>query len=140
MRTQIFYLQAVIGSTCQAQCNVHQLCSSFAFGKGICKLYSDTSLLDDCEPNKSPERVQIGLSYQSQDGMVALPRQYFVESEDLRSSGCRNFADMLAQGVQFEECSPMIPWECQQMCKENGKTSYTVYNANCCSCGYEFFV
>jgi len=136
-----FYLRADIGATCQAACNVHQLCSAFVFDQDVCELYSDIALLDHCSDDEDPQRVQIGLSYRSRDGMVASPDQCFVEYEDLRSLRCRDFTEM-NEDSSFDVVSTnsMTPWECQKTCKGNGKEFYAVYDTNKCYCGSEEFL
>lgn len=139
------YLRADIGATCQAACNVHQLCSSYIFDKNFCELYSDITLFSVgdsdialCPNGEGPQRVQIGLSYRSRDGMVEVRDQCFVDYEDLRSMGCRDFAQINEDG-SFEGTSTttMTPWECQQKCKDDEKEIYAIHDGNRCSCGSE---
>jgi hypothetical protein len=134
------YLRADIGATCQAACNVHQLCSAFVFDQGVCELYSDIALLDHCSDGEVPQRVQIGLSYHSRDGMVAVPGKCFVEYEDLRSLGCRDILQMNDGPDESTSSTTMTPWECQQYCKEDKKEFYAVHDENKCSCGSKEFL
>lgn len=132
-----FYLRADLGATCQTQCNVHQLCSSFIVNDGECKLFSDISLVHTCESNQRPERVNIGLSYRSRDGMVAVPGQCFVEYEDLKPLGCREIPLSLTEDMSYVEIDSMTPLKCQQLCKTKGKEFYAVHRTNRCYCTSE---
>ena len=133
------YLRADIGATCQATCNVHQLCSAFVYDVGICELYSDIALLDQCPDGNEKQRIEIGLSYRSRDGMVAVPGNCFVRYEDLRSLGCRSFTEM-SWSDDDSISSSMTPYKCQQDCKEIEKEYYAVHDGNRCSCGSEEFL
>jgi len=135
------YLRADIGATCQAACNVHQLCSSFVFNETSCELYSDIELFENCPDGESPKRVHIGLSYRSRDGMVKVDNdQCFVEYEDLRLSGCYDFSPISNDNIDFNTSTTMTPWECQQRCKDEGEMFYAVHNIFHCSCGSEDFL
>ena len=131
------YLRGDIGATCQAVCNVHQLCSAFTFSETVCELYSDIALLDHCPKGESPQKIQIGLSNRARDALVAAPGQCFVEYEDLRPLGCRDFAQPsdLSGEHSTNEMLMLTPYKCQQSCKEERKEYYAVHDGKFCKCG-----
>jgi hypothetical protein len=129
------YLRGDLGSTCQALCNVHQLCSFYVFEAG-CKLFSDMAIDDPCEEgDDAGVVVHVGLKYRERDALVKADGQCLVDYEDLRSLGCfigDNYADEDLELQIFGDAA--TPFACQQACRGQALAYYAVQNSATCYC------
>jgi hypothetical protein len=134
------YLRGDLASTCQALCNVHQLCSFYVFEENaVCKLFSDMVIDDACdEGDDDGFVVHVGLKYRERDALVKADGQCLVDYEDLGSPGCfigDNYEDEdLFLQDSGDPADAATPFACQQVCRGQALAYYAVQNSTTCYC------